>query len=177
MLSADDDIRRNAAQNMMQGAAAMPGVFDPYYVARFYAGTIRGVDPDKAVPPPQPPQAPPPKMSIAVAVKWPELPSEAQLALLEGAGMHPTPALTEELQLQDTMKGIVTADQAATAADALLSPAPSAQQAQQQDAEQQGQAADRAQTAASALADRELKAQELKIKDKVASKPRTNGRA
>lgn len=175
MLSADDDIRRNAAMTMMQAAGAMPGVFDPYYVARFAAGTIRGVDPDKAVPPPQPPQPPPPKVSIAVAVKWPELPSQAQAAALTGMGVPDSPELQEELQMQEKMKGLVQADQAGTAADNLLAPAPSAQQAMQTSQDQANQSADRLQSSVSAAADRNLKTQELKIKDKIASKP--NGSA
>lgn len=175
MLSADDDIRRNAAMSMMQAAGSMPGVFDPYYVARFYAGTIRGVDPDKAVPPPQPPQPPPPKVSVAVAVKWPELPSQAQAAMIQGAGIQVTPEMQDELAMQEKMKGIVQADQAGTAADNLLSKAPSDQQAEQGAQELQDSQVDKTNAAINAHADRNLKAQELKIKDKIASQ-KANGR-
>lgn len=125
MLSVDDDIRRQAAQQMMQAASQQPGIWDPHYVAKFYAGTIRGVDPDKAVPPPQPPQPPPPKVGVNVAVKWPELPSEAQEQLLTGAGIKVTPELSQELGHEDTMGDLVKADAAATAADNLMGPAPS----------------------------------------------------
>lgn len=172
MLSADDDMRRQAAMNMLQASAQMPGVFDPYYVGRFFAGTIRGVDPDKAVPPPQPPPPVPPKVNIAVAVKWPELPSKAQAQMLTGAGVQITPEMQKELELQETMKGLVQTNQAADAADQLLAPSPSDQQQQAQVQDQSGQAQDRQNTQANALADRTLKTQELKVKEKVANKPR-----
>lgn len=175
MLSADDDIRRQAAMTMMQAAGAMPGVFDPYYVARFFAGTIRGVDPDKAVPQPQPPPPAPPKSNIAIAVKWTELPSELQLQLAQGMGAQPTPELQQELQLQDTMKGLQMANQGADAASQLLGPDPASQQQMQSDQEQQNATADRQANQVNAAADRTLKAQELRIKDKVASKP--NGKS
>lgn len=177
MLSADDDIRRNAAMSMMQAAGAMPGVFDPYYVARFYAGTIRGVDPDKAVPPPQPPQAPPPKVSVTVAVKYPEVPPQVQAAMWTGMGVPDSPELQQEIDLQSKMQGIVTADNAGTAADNLTSKAPSEQMAEQGAQELQDSQADKQNAQINAHADRNLKEQELKIKDKIASKPRTNGRA
>lgn len=176
MLSADDDIRRNAAMSMMQAAGAMPGIFDPYYVARFYAGTIRGVDPDKAVPPPKAPSPIPPKMNVAIAVKWPELPSQAQHTLLVEAGVPDSPELQAELQLSEKMTGIVKADQAGTSADALLAKSPSDQMAEQGAQELQDSQADRSNAQVNAHADRNLKTQELKIKEKVANKP-VNGRA
>lgn len=125
MLSVDDDIRRNAAMQMVQAASQAPGVWDPHYVARFYAGTIRGVDPDKAVPPPKPAEPPPPKVAISITVKWPELPSEVQEQLLQGGGVKVTPELSQELGHDETLRGIIKLDQAGTAADNLLSHAPS----------------------------------------------------
>jgi hypothetical protein len=176
MLSADDDIRRNAAMAMMQAASSMPGVFDPYYVGRFYAGTIRGVDPDKAVPPPQPPQPAPPKVTASVQIKYPEMPSQAQAALWTGIGVPDSPELQAEIQLQEKMKGLVQADQAGTAADNLLAKSPNDQQSEQNAQELQDSQADKQNTQVNASADRNLKMQELKIKDKVANKP-VNGRA
>lgn len=175
MLSADDDMRRQAGMQLLQMAAQLPGVVDPHYAARFFAGTIRGVDPDQAVPPPQPPAPVPPKMSVAVATKWPEIPSQAQHALLISAGVPDSPELQAELQMQEKMKGIVQADQAGTAADNLLAPSPAQQGIQQQAQEQANSEADRQQTAVSAQADRQLKTQELKIKDKIAGR-KANGR-
>lgn len=175
MLSADDDIRRNAGMQLLQMASQMPGIVDPYYTARFFAGTIRGVDPDKAVPQPQPPQPQPPKVNANVQIKYPEMPSQAQLAMWTGMGVPNSPELQHEVQMQETMKGIVTADQAATSADSLLGPAPSQQTAQDQANEQMNSQAERQQMAQSAMADRELKSQELKIKDKVAGR-KANGR-
>lgn len=121
MLSVDDDIRRQSAMQLAQMAAQAPGIVDPVYAAKFYASTIRGVDPDKAVPPPQPPQPPPPKVSVAIAVKWPELPSEVQVDLLQGAGAQLSPETIKELQMHDTMKGIQTLSDTADAADNLMS--------------------------------------------------------
>lgn len=125
MLSVDDDIRRQAALQMMQGAAQQPGVWDAHYVARFFAGTIRGVDPDKAVPPPQPPAPPQPKVSLTIAVKWPELPAGIQEQLLAAGGAQITPDVADELEHTQTLGGIVKLDQAGTAADNLLAHAPS----------------------------------------------------
>jgi hypothetical protein len=125
MLSVDDDIRRQAAMQMLQAAAEQPGIWDPYYVARFYASTIRGVDPDKAVPPPKPQPPPAPKVSVGIAVKWPELPADVQEQILGAGGVEVTPEISQELGHMDTLKGVVNLDQAATAADNLLSTAPS----------------------------------------------------
>jgi|SRR5579864_768812 len=127
MLSVDDDIRRQSALQMMQAASQQPGVWDPHYVARFFASTIRGVDPDKAVPPPQPPPNPPPKVSMTIAAKWPELPADVQEQILTAGGVQMTPEISEELGHDDTLRGIVKLDQAGTAADNLLSTAPSEQ--------------------------------------------------
>lgn len=121
MLSIDDDIRRTSAMQLVQMAQQAPNVVDPYYAAKFYASTIRGIDPDKAVPPPQPPQPPPPKVSVAIAVKWPELPSQIQAQLLEGAGAQVDPQTQQELALQDTLKGVQHLSDTADAADNLMS--------------------------------------------------------
>lgn len=121
MLSVDDDIRRQAAQELAQAAQMMPGVIDPHYVARFWAGTIRGIDPDKAVPPPQPPQPPAPKVAISIAVKWPELPSGIQEQLLAAGGAQINPEISQELDLQDTLKGVKNLSEAGDAAHNLLS--------------------------------------------------------
>ncbi len=121
MLSVDDDIRRTGALQLVEMAGQMPGVVDPYYAARNFAGTIKGVDPDKAVPPPKPPTPPPPKVTVNVAVKWPELPAEAQAQMLAGTGVQVTPEMTQELQIGDTLKGIEKLSGAADHADNLMS--------------------------------------------------------
>ncbi len=121
MLSVDDDIRRNAALQMVEAAGQQPDVWDRHYVNRFFAGTIRGVDPDKAVPPPKPPSPPPPKVSVTVAVKWPELPATTQAQILSGAGAPPDDKTMQELQIHDTLKGIEKMSQAADHADNLMS--------------------------------------------------------
>jgi len=121
MLSVDDDIKRAAAQELAQAAMASPGIFDPYYVAKFWAGTIRGVDPDKAVPPPKPPSPPPPKFSVGVQAKWEQLPAETQAQLLTALGAPPSPETTEELGLEQSLKGIGKLSEAGDAASNLLS--------------------------------------------------------
>lgn len=123
MLSADDDIRRNAAMTMVQASAQQPGVWDPFYVAKFYAGTIRGVDPEQAVKQPQPPQNPPPHVNVSIAVKWPELPAEIQQQILAAGGAQITPDIQQEMNLNETMKGIKTTSEAADAAHNIMSPA------------------------------------------------------
>jgi hypothetical protein len=121
MLSVDDDIRRNAALQLLTAAGQMPNVIDPYYAARFYAGTIRGIDPDKAVPPPKPPQPPPPRVSVNVAVKWPELPAGVRIQLLQSEGMQVSPQDAQELSIEDTLKGIEKLSQASDHATNLMS--------------------------------------------------------
>lgn len=128
MLSVDDDIRRQSAQQLVQMASEMPGVVDPHYAARFFAGTIRGVDPEQAVPPPKPPQPPPPKFAVSVVYKGPELPDEVQEQLFGSLGVQVTPELSQELAHSETLGGVVKLDAAATAADNLLSKSPSQRQ-------------------------------------------------
>ncbi len=105
MLSVDDDIRRNAALQLVEMAGQMPSIVDPYYAAHFFASTIRGIDADKAVPQPKPPALPPPKVTVNVAVKWPELPASTQAQILAGAGAPPDTQAMQELQINDTLKG------------------------------------------------------------------------
>lgn len=121
MLSVDDEIRAKGAQQLVEMAGQMPGVVDPQYAAHFFASTIKGIDPDKAVPPPKPPPPPPPKVSITVAVKWPELPADARQQMLTGAGVQVTPEMTQELQHEDTLKGVVKLSEAADHAANLMS--------------------------------------------------------
>lgn len=121
MLSVDDDLRRNAASQLVEMATQMPSIVDPHYAAHFYASTIRGIDADKAVPPPKPPQPPPPKVSVTIAVKWPEIPAEAQAQILTAAGTQVSPEMMQELHISDTLKGIEKMSQAADHADNLMS--------------------------------------------------------
>lgn len=124
MLSVDDDIRRTGALQLVEMAGQMPQVVDPYYAAHFFASTIRGIDPDKAVPPPKPPSPPPPqppKVSMTVNAKWPEIPAEVKQALIEGAGGQVSPQTMQEFQHEDTLKGIEKLSTAANHADNLMS--------------------------------------------------------
>jgi hypothetical protein len=121
MLSVDDEIRRTGALQLVEMAGQMPNIVDPYYAAHFFATTIRGIDADKAVPPPKPPVPPPPKVSVAVAVKYPELPPEAQTAIVESMGAQVTPATQQDMQISHTLKGIEKASEAADHADNLMS--------------------------------------------------------
>jgi hypothetical protein len=124
MLSVDDDIRRTGALQLVEMAGQMPQVVDPYYAARNFASTIRGIDPDKAVPPPKPPTPPPPappKVSVTVAAKWPEIPADMKASIIQGAGGQVTPAEMTEFQHEDTMRGIGQLSTAANHADNLMS--------------------------------------------------------
>jgi hypothetical protein len=122
MLSVDDDLRRNAAQQLVEMASQMPNIVDPYYAAHFYASTIRGIDPDKAVPPPKPPVPPPPKVSVTVAAKLPEMPGPVQIQIFEAiTGQPVSPEVQQEVQIGDTLKGIEKLSGAADHADNLMS--------------------------------------------------------
>lgn len=121
MLSVDDDIRRNAALQLVEMAGQMPNIVDPYYAAHFFASTIRGIDADKAVPPPKPPSPPPPKMTMTFAAKV-DPPAEVQASLWQMVTGKPmSPDGQQHLQIEDTLKGIVKASQASDHADNLMS--------------------------------------------------------
>ncbi len=121
MLSVDDDIRRNAAMQLVEMAGQMPNIVDPYYAAHFYASTIRGIDPDKAVPPPKPPTPPPPKVTWTVQSKV-DLPPGAQQTLIQAMSGAPlSPADQEEIAHEATLKGVVKLSEAGNAADNLMS--------------------------------------------------------
>lgn len=121
MLSVDDDIRRTGALQLVEMAGQMPSVVDPYYAAHNFASTIRGIDADKAVPPPKPPPTPPPKVSVTVNVKWPEAPMELKMAIIQASGAQVTPATEQHLQVDQTLQGIEKLSQGADHADNLLS--------------------------------------------------------
>jgi hypothetical protein len=123
MLSVDDDIRRTGALQLVEMAGQMPSVVDAHYAARNFASTIRGVDPDKAVPPPKPPTPPPPKVSVTIAVKWPELPAEIKAQILQAGGAQVTPDAMEEMQHEQTLGGVVKLSEAANHAANLTSEA------------------------------------------------------
>jgi hypothetical protein len=121
MLSVDDDIRRNAALQLLTAAGQMPSVIDPYYAAHFYASTIRGIDADKAVPPPKPPTPPPPKVTMTVSVKA-DPPAEVLGVLYQSITGQPiSPAGVQHMQVEDTLKGIAKASEASNHADNLMS--------------------------------------------------------
>ena len=121
MLSVDDDIRRTGTLQLVEMAGQMPNVVDPYYAAKSYAQTIKGIDPDKAVPPPKPPTPPPPKINVTIAIKWVELPSQIQEQILAGGGAQITPEIEQELGLDSTLRGIEKMSSAANHADNLMS--------------------------------------------------------
>lgn len=135
MLSVDDDIRRQAAQQLVQMAGQLPGIIDPRYAAQFYCRTIRGVDPDKAVPPPQPPAPPEPKVSVGIQVKWAELPADIQAQLLAAGGAQITAQTQQELQEAGTVKDMAGASAMADAADNIMSPSSMSQSLQSQEPE------------------------------------------
>lgn len=121
MLSVDDDIRRTGALQLVEMAGQMPNVVDPYYAAKNFAMTIKGVDPDKAVPPPKPPVPPPPKVTVTVSAKV-DPPAQVQQSLWEAITGQPlSPDAAQHIQIEDTLKGIVKSSQAADHADNLMS--------------------------------------------------------
>lgn len=121
MLSVDDDIRRNAALQLVEMAGQMPNIVDPYYAAHFYASTIRGIDADKAVPPPKTPVPPPPKVTVTMAAKV-DPPVGVQAAIWQAiTGQPVSPQDAENMNIDETLKGIVKASTASDHADNLMS--------------------------------------------------------
>ena len=119
MLSVDDDIRRNGAMQLLEMAGRMPQVIDPYYAAKTYVGTIRGVDPDKAVLKPQPPQPPPPKQNMGVTAKIEQLMPSERMAFM-GPNVQYSEAEIAHMQIDETLKGVERASSAADAAHNLM---------------------------------------------------------
>ena len=121
MLSIDDDIRRTGALQLVEMAGQMPNIVDPYYAAHFFATTIRGIDADKAVPPPKPPQPPPPKVTITAAAKI-DIPPDVQAAMFQAITGQPiSPDSQQHLAIDSTLKGIEKMSGAADHADNLMS--------------------------------------------------------
>lgn len=109
MLSVDDDLRRQSAMTMAGMAAAAPNLWDPYYVNRFAASTVRGIDPDKAVPPPKPPPPPPPvepRVSFSISAKFEDLEPEIQLQILQKQGFTVSPEMAQNVQLKGQVKDV-----------------------------------------------------------------------
>lgn len=123
MLAVDDDLRRNSAMQFYDVASRDPVNFNVNYAATFLASTIRGVDPAKAINPPAPPAPQPPKMSVTIAVKWPELPPEIQAQLLQGAGAQVSPDTQNQLEEEQELQNVVHVSEAADHAANLASPA------------------------------------------------------
>lgn len=110
MLSVDDDIKRTSAMQMYTLALQNPSDWNTKYCAQIVAGTIRGVDAEKAINQ-APPQPPGPKMSVNLAVKYPELPAEAQVALLKEANLIQPGGIGEvETEFEGMMQNLQDAD-------------------------------------------------------------------
>jgi len=138
MLAVDDEIKQNSAMKFYALAIQDPANFNTNYAAEFLASTIRGVDPSKAVNPPAPPQPPPPKWSVAVATKWPELPPQIQAQLIESCGGQVSQITMEDLEAQQAMQDVQHVSAAADAASNLVAP-PDHVQAMAQTAMKQAQ--------------------------------------
>lgn len=121
MLSIDDDIRRTGALQLVEMAGQMPNIVDPYYAAHFFATTIRGIDADKAVPPPKPPAPPPPKVTVSVAVKADPPPQVLATLYQSITGQPVSPEAQQEMAIDSTLKGIEKLSTASDHADNLMS--------------------------------------------------------
>lgn len=121
MLSIDDDIRRTGALQLVEMAGQMPNIVDPYYAAHFFATTIRGIDADKAVPPPKPPAPPPPKVTVSVAVKADPPPQVLATLYQSITGQPLAPEAQQEMAIDSTLKGIEKMSVASDHADNLMS--------------------------------------------------------
>ena len=118
-LAVDDELRQNAAFKLQSAAQANPMIYDQRKVANFYLSTIPDIgDPEDYILPEPPPPPPPVKVNMSIAVKWEDLPADVQNQLLQAGQMQPS----QELELQDTLKGITKLSDAADAADNLTSP-------------------------------------------------------
>lgn len=122
MLSVDDDLRKQAAQEFYMVASQNPVDFNKNYAAQFYAGTIRGLDVSKAVNPPAAAQPVPPKVNVAIAVKWAELPANIQAEILQGSGAQVDPQTMDELNEQHALTDVSRVSTAADAASNISSP-------------------------------------------------------
>lgn len=121
MLAVDDELKRNAAMQFYQFAAQDPITFNKPYAAEFLAGTIRGIDPAKAINPPAPPPPPPTKTGINVSVKFEMLPPEAQVEVLqECLGKQLSPQTVQAMAMEHTVAGVNKLSEAADSAHNLM---------------------------------------------------------
>jgi hypothetical protein len=120
ILAVDDEIKKQAAQELFILASQNPDVIDKYYAAEVYVATIPGVDVSKALLP-RPSGPPPiqPRLNVGINFKGEDLPAEIVNPILQAFGAAPS----EELSHRDTLKGIEQLSAAANAASNLESPA------------------------------------------------------
>ena len=102
MLSVDDELRRTALMQAYQFAEADPVTWNRPYVASKVAATLKGVDAQQAINPPQPAMPPLGKINFNVSARFEELPAEVQNQMLVAAGLAPS----AELGYRDTLKGV-----------------------------------------------------------------------
>jgi hypothetical protein len=117
MLSVDDELRRAALMQAYQFAESDPVTWNRPYVASRIAATLKGVDPQQAINPPQPPALPLGKINFNVSARFEELPAEVQNQMLAAAGFAPS----SELGYRDTLKGVQELSRTADAAANLQS--------------------------------------------------------
>lgn len=128
-MSVDDDLKRQAAQDLAAAAAQAPDVFDRRKVATFYASTIRGIDdPESFILPEQPPAPPAPKVGVNFGFtgKMEDFPDVAAVAL-KSIGVDPPPDLQEQSALNTLKRVSEAGDHAAN----LLTPEPPPEQPEQ----------------------------------------------
>jgi hypothetical protein len=122
-LAQDDEFHRMAWERLYQLGQQDPVNWNVNEIAKGYAKCIRGADASKLVNPPSQPPPPLPKVSIAISVKWAELPAGIQEKLMTGQGVQLTPEDLQEMQHQDTLKAVTEMGAAADAAGKLAEPA------------------------------------------------------
>src|SRR6185295_17605109 len=95
-----DDFHRSGAEKLFILASQNPDVLDKRKCAEKLVQTIPGIrSAEVLAPPPQPPPPEPPRVNISIAIKWPEIPADVQMALLAQANLP-----TEETKIKSVLE-------------------------------------------------------------------------
>lgn len=115
-LAVDDELKKNGLLQFYEAAIANPTILNVRYAAEQLAGTIRGIDKDKALMPPVQPEPPAPKVSISINLpldKAASVPSDILNQILPMMGLQPS-ADAEKIQELNAIQHLSdTADAAA----------------------------------------------------------------
>lgn len=126
-LAVDDELKKNGLLQFYEAAVANPTVLNVRYAAEQLAGTVRGIDKDKALMPEVAPEPPAPKVSISVNFpvdKAASVPADILNQILPMIGLQPSQDVVKAQELQAIQHLSAAADSAANLGSLLHQPDP-----------------------------------------------------